>query len=935
VNLEPAGLLTGWRFAGEQQWRSAGVPATGLTTGDRTIQYRPVSGYRHPEDDLVSIESGQAAAVLSRTYTPMAEAPTGNLKVVLLPQNLAGAQWRFSGEDDASWRDSGTTLTGLPAGNYLIEAKPMPGRSLPPSASVMVQAGQMAEARITYRREDAVIGDQPNLVPFQTATNAPGQPFGYIGQIRSPLGSGTGSVVATRVVLTAAHVVFDDASLSFVAPESVQWLFQRSSSAYEPEPQTPRNFCSLSGYADRRQGQTPGESSPASQNLDVAALYFLESAGRGGSGGYLASDTHPNEWLDSPRQKILAGYPVDGVPPGLQGEIFATAPRNVRFTRGFEATYVTEDITSSGGMSGAPLSVQYDDGNYFPAAIYLGGTAQTVVRAIDSAVVREIVRANELANGGTNNVGGGITQTSTSSLGNDDAPGEIQVTILPPMAVSAGDRWSIKEVGSSATPVQRESGNFVSGLSAGDHLLQLTSVPGFQAPEINTIRIAAGKRRRITFTYAPSVPEITSSGSHSLTRGMGLNYRITASGVVTRYEVVGTLPQGVGLDPATGLLSGMALEAGKFTVTVKAINGAGSRTKAVDLIIQPELADQVASVSFGQPLEIPFVTGEAEAVYAAVALPTGLGLDANTGVVSGVPLQSGVFAVPVSVTVRGASATATLTLNIGPELDYDGSAPLFGQVNQRFLSKPFSSSEAGVTYTASNLPPGLAIDPSTGEISGTPSASGAYEPVTITATRAERVTREVIGMLIYSILNVPPPTGGRVYQVIDGRPATTPILNATTHRPGSQITLRAVAAPGFYFAGWTAPGGLVENSETTVTQVDGLTVTANFLPLPDATERPTNLRIARTNVSRKNATYRLTVRDNSIGTRLLVFENRQSRRGGGWGGWNSVKRLSLDDLPRDVTHSVSVLRSRDHQFRVRVSNGSIHYYSNTVSVRAR
>ena len=47
-------------------------------------------------------------------------------------------------------------------------------------------------------------------------------------------------MVKQRVVATAAHVVWDDGTLS--AATGLQWLFQRDKGTCEPKPQIPRGL---------------------------------------------------------------------------------------------------------------------------------------------------------------------------------------------------------------------------------------------------------------------------------------------------------------------------------------------------------------------------------------------------------------------------------------------------------------------------------------------------------------------------------------------------------------------------------------------------------------------------------------------------------------------------------------------------------------------
>ncbi|MBL9130617.1 MAG: hypothetical protein JNG86_05425, partial [Verrucomicrobiaceae bacterium] len=144
VNLVPSGILSGWRFVGEQQWRASGVAAGGLTTSNRDIEFRPVPGYNHPPQEKVEIISGEAATVLTMDYYEASATGSGAVNVTLKPDSITSganrAQWRFLGEDDTRWRDSGATESGLNAGSYLIECKPVAGRSTPPNANVVINA---------------------------------------------------------------------------------------------------------------------------------------------------------------------------------------------------------------------------------------------------------------------------------------------------------------------------------------------------------------------------------------------------------------------------------------------------------------------------------------------------------------------------------------------------------------------------------------------------------------------------------------------------------------------------------------------------------------------------------------------------------------------------------------------------------------------------
>jgi hypothetical protein len=121
--------------------------------------------------------------------------------------------------------------------------------------------------------------------------------------------------------------------------------------------------------------------------------------------------------------------------------------------------------------------------------------------------------------------------------------------------------------------------------------------------------------------------------------------------------------------------------------------------------------------------------------YAATGLPAGLAVNTGTGLISGTPTTAGTSTVTVSAANSGGTGSANLTLSIiaaAPVITSSTTAS--GAVGSAF-SYQITATNSPTSYAATGLPAGLAVNTSTGLISGTPTTSGT-SPVAITATNA-------------------------------------------------------------------------------------------------------------------------------------------------------------------------------------------------------
>ena len=230
------------------------------------------------------------------------------------------------------------------------------------------------------------------------------------------------------------------------------------------------------------------------------------------------------------------------------------------------------------------------------------------------------------------------------------------------------------------------------------------------------------------------------------------------------YSATG-LPPGLAVDSATGLISGTidksASKSGPYSVTVTATDDKGAATSetftyAVGTV--PPIAVPLGDLSAydASIVSIPTVNGftnpnSQTLTYSATGLPSGLSIDPATGLISGTlsrdastATSGGVYTIAVTANdgqggvdvntfhVVATNQTPVVVTQTADQTSSDGQV-----ITPLDASKAFKDPNGDpVTYSASNLPKGLSIDPITGKISGTVSATAATTTglVTVTAT---------------------------------------------------------------------------------------------------------------------------------------------------------------------------------------------------------
>jgi hypothetical protein len=205
----------------------------------------------------------------------------------------------------------------------------------------------------------------------------------------------------------------------------------------------------------------------------------------------------------------------------------------------------------------------------------------------------------------------------------------------------------------------------------------------------------------------------------------------------------GTLPAGLNLAAATGIISGTPAATGTFAFTVAVSDNSNPvQTQSANLsitiaptplaIATSALASGTNGVAYSQTLQAGGGTPAYSWSIASGSLPAGITL-APTGVISGTPTVNGTFNVTVAVSDSGIPAqtrSAALSITIAPTQLAIATAALASGTDGVTYSQTLQANGGTPAYTWSvtsgNLPKGLALTAGSGVISGTPSASGTF-----------------------------------------------------------------------------------------------------------------------------------------------------------------------------------------------------------------
>jgi len=215
------------------------------------------------------------------------------------------------------------------------------------------------------------------------------------------------------------------------------------------------------------------------------------------------------------------------------------------------------------------------------------------------------------------------------------------------------------------TAFQISSGTLPEGLSlsadtgviAGTPEVSGTFVVGVQARNSKGL----GPVSTLTFSLAGIPPAITSVLTTTGNAEQPFRYQIVASNEATSYSVTGTLPNGLSLNPSTGLISGTPTSVFEGTVTITATNASGSDNETLNIVINPVvviLTSTEVAGTVGTPLSFQLTANPSNDLVYSVGkqkLPTGLEIT-STGLITGTPLSAESSAVTLKV-VRGGQTT--------------------------------------------------------------------------------------------------------------------------------------------------------------------------------------------------------------------------------------------------------------------------------------
>ncbi len=377
--------------------------------------------------------------------------------------------------------------------------------------------------------------------------------------------------------------------------------------------------------------------------------------------------------------------------------------------------------------------------------------------------------------------------------------------------------------------------NFLSGQPTGLSLStggQITGTPlaaGTATFSVNatdpTANIGVTKSFNLTINPGLSItPTTLPNGTVNTPYSQTLTAPAGAAPLSWSLQTPTTLPAGLTLNAATGVISGTPTASGSstFSILVKDANnltGGATYTLVINAAVTPFTitTTTLPGATVGAPYTATLAATGGTTPYSnwlvvsPSSLPAGLSLNVGTGVISGRPTIAAITSFTVQVqdsSIPAKTATSTtLSLTVSPAggpLSITTSTLPAGTVNSAYAGVTLSATGGTSPYSwnvsTGALPAGLSLNATTGALSGTPTASGSF-PLTIQATDSAATPARTTANFTLIINSTVTPISVTIAPTGAQNPAQQPPTTVTLGSPASQaitgtLTLTFASAVG-------------------------------------------------------------------------------------------------------------------------------------------